>query len=429
MGLRVSVKLMAACAVAALVSAPASAQELSGEITVWSWDIGASSLEAVVAGFNAKYPNVKVTVEDLGNGAVHDKALAGCAAGGEGLPDILSLQNFRVESYATRYPDCFANLTELGYDDAMKAGFAPFKLPELQVGDVAYAMPWDTGPVVMFYRRDYYENAGVDPATIKTWDDFIAAGKLVAAANPGVAMSMADLNGEGEWFNMLSTEQGCDYFAPDGQSITMAQPGCVAALEKLKEMKDAGALVAGSWGEKIQAAQAGTVASHLFGAWFEGTIRTSAPDQSGKWGVYEMPSLTADGPRAANLGGSALAIPNNSNNKAAAFAYLSYALGTSEGQVTMLKEFGLVPSLLSALDDPFVTSAQEYWGGQAIWSDVLATLPRIIPGRGTAFASDAASAYMSQQVRYLNGEVADATTALEAAAHETAAATGLPIAQ
>ncbi len=129
-------------------------------------------------------------------------------------------------------------------------------------------------------------------------------------------------------------------------------------------MADAGILVAGNWDERIQAIRAETVASQLFGGWYEGTIRSNAPEQEGLWGVYEMPSVTDDGPRAANLGGSALAITNASDNKEAAWAYVNYTLGTNEGQVTMLREYGLVPSLLSALDDPYVEEGQPFWGDQ-----------------------------------------------------------------
>ena len=135
-------------------------------------------------------------------------------------------------------------------------------------------MPWDSGPVVMFYRRDFYEKAGVDPAGIKTWDDFIAAGKKVMEANPGVVMTQGDLNGDTEWFRMLANEQGCGYFSGDAQSITVNQPACVAALDKVKEMVDAGLMTAANWDEKIQSNNAGTVASQLYGAWYEGT---SAP--------------------------------------------------------------------------------------------------------------------------------------------------------
>ena len=420
-----------ACAVAALATAVAgsAASAQSGEITVWSWNIAASSLKATIPGFNAKYPDVTVTVEDLGNQQVFDKTLAGCAAGGAGLPDVVSIENFEAEGFWGQFPDCFVDLKSLGYADDIAAGFPDFKRTELEADGKAFAMPWDSGPVAMFYRRDFYEKAGIDPASIKTWDDFVAAGKKIAEANPGVVMTNADFNGDSEWFRMISNEQGCGYFSSDGQSITINQPACVATLEKIKEMKDAGIITPANWPEKIQNNTAGAVATQMYGGWYEGTIRSESPDLSGKWGVYQMPSLTADGPRAANLGGSSLAIPASSDNKEAAWAFVNYALGTNEGQVTMLKEFGLVPSLLSALDDPFVKEPHPYWGDQAVWVDILSTLDQIAPSRGTAFLGDAEGIYRATQTRYFDGGYADAKAALDDAAQQIAAATGLPIAE
>ncbi|HEY8356551.1 MAG TPA: ABC transporter substrate-binding protein, partial [Ramlibacter sp.] len=345
------------------------------------------------------------------------------------LPDIVAVANENAENFWSQYPDCFVNLKTLGYTEEEQAGFPDFKRTELENGDIAYAMPWDSGPVAMFYRRDLYEAAGVDPVSITTWDDFIAAGKQISAANPGVVMGQADFNGDSEWFRMLSNEQGCGYFAPDGTSITINQPGCVLALTKIKEMKDAGTLSSANWDGKIQANQAGTVASQLFGAWYEGTIRTSDPEGLGKWGVYLMPSLTEDGPRAANLGGSALALTSASDVPEEAYAFLHYTLATNEGQVTMLKEFGLVPSLLSALEDPFVSEGLDYWGGQKIWQEILATLPKIRPDRGTPFKGDAESILRATQTRFLNGEYTDAKAALDDAANQISNATGLPVAQ
>ena len=291
-------------------------------------------------------------------------------------------------------------------------------------------MPWDSGPAVMFYRRDFYEKAGVDPESIATWDDFIAAGKKIMEANPGVVMTQGDLNGDTEWIRMLANEQGCSYFSDDGQSITVNQPACVAALEKLKEIVDAGLMTAADWTEKIQANNAGTVASQLFGAWYEGTIRSTSPeDQSGKWGVYLMPSLTADGARAANIGGSSLAIPTSSDNKEAAWAYVNYALGTNEGQVTMLREFGLVPSLLSALEDPFVAEPLPFWGDQPVWQVVLDRLEKIKPIRGTPFFADADEIVQVAQTAYLDGSFDSAQAALDDAANQIALVTGLPVAE
>lgn len=419
-----------ACAALALALTSGPAFAVSGELTIWSWNIAASSLESVVEGFNAKYPDVKVTVEDLGNQQVFDRLLAGCAAGGSGLPDVVSIENHEAEIFWAQFPDCFTDLKTLGYTDEIASGFPQFKRTELEVGDIAYAMPWDSGPAVMFYRRDFYEKAGVDPDSIKTWDDFIAAGKKVMEANPGVVMTQGDLNTDTEWTRMLANEQGCSYFADDGQSITVNQPTCVAALEKIKEIVDAGLMTAADWNEKIQANTTGIVASQLFGAWYEGTIRSTAPaDQAGNWGVYLMPSLTPDGARAANIGGSSLAIPASSDNKEAAWAYVNYALGTNEGQVTMLREYGLVPSLLSALEDPFVNEPLPFWGDQPVWQVVLDRLEKIKPIRGTPFFADADEIVQVAQTAYLNGSFDSAQAALDDAAQQIALVTGLPVAE
>src|SRR3989337_3089746 len=97
----------------ALGSGPAFAQ--SGEITSWSVNIGAASLKSTIPGFNKQFPDVKITVEDLGNQQTFDKMLAGCAAGGVGLPDIISVENHESESFWSPFPDCLPDLKTLGY--------------------------------------------------------------------------------------------------------------------------------------------------------------------------------------------------------------------------------------------------------------------------------------------------------------------------
>jgi lactose/L-arabinose transport system substrate-binding protein len=407
----------------------AQAQELSGDLTLWSWNVAASSLEEVAKGFMEQNPGVTVTVEDLGNGQVFDRMLASCAAGGADLPDIVTVENHESEIFWSQFPDCFADLKTLGYDDAAASRFPDFKRTELEPNGVAYAMPWDSGPVAMFYRRDYYEAAGVDPATIQTWEDFIAAGQKVQEANPDVVMTQGDLNGDTEWFRMVANEQGCGYFSNDAASITVNGPGCVAALDTIKQIYDAGLMTAANWDEKIQSNNAGTVATQMYGGWYEGTIRSTAPeDQAGQWGVYPMPSVTADGAHAANLGGSALAIANSSDAKEAAYAFLDYALGTNEGQVTMLQAYGLVPSLLTAVEDSYVQEAQPFWGGQTVWQTILETLPAINPSRGTPFFGDADAIVRTVQSEYLNSGYESAQAALDDAASQIELVTGLPVA-
>ena len=55
----------------------------------------------------------------------------------------------------------------------------------------------------------------------------------------------------------------------------------------------------------------------------------------------------------------------------------------------MMKYRGLVPALLSAVNDPYVKQDQPFWGGQKVWADMLATLPHIAPYDSTPYFTDA----------------------------------------
>ncbi|SMB97716.1 ABC transporter substrate-binding protein [Deinococcus hopiensis] len=410
-------------------SAAAQASNLSGTVTIWSWDVAAKALQSTVPSFNKKYPNVKVNVVDLGNQNVYDRGLAGCAAGGTDLPDVYSIENNEAEVFWARFPDCFTDLNTLGADKVAK-NFPAFKWTELTANGKRYAMPWDSGPVVLFYRRDLYQQAGINPTNIQTWDDFIAAGKKLNTKFGNKVRMATIANGQDdEWFRMLANQNGCFYFDNAATQVTINQAGCVTALNTIKKLNDAKVLATGDWGGQITNIKAGKTASAMYGAWYEGTIRSNAADQKGKWGIYLMPASKAGGVRAANLGGSALAIPSNSKNKEAAFAFLQHALGSTAGQVTMLKSEGLVPSLLAATKDPYVAQGQSFWGNQKVWQTILGTLGDVPQARGTQYFQDARQIMIVVQADYLKGKYKTAGEALNDAAKKISSATGLPVAK
>ena len=402
----------------------------SGEITVWSWNIAAEALEMLVPDFNKKYPDVKVTVVNMSHNDVRDRSLAGCAAGGADMPDVVTVENSgEAELYWNRFPDCFAKLNQFGVEK-YKDVFPAFKWTELTIGDDVYSLPWDSGPVFAFYRRDIYEQAGVDPNSIETWDDWIAAGQKIKEATGGkTKMAAMELGTDDEWFRMLANQASCWYYSPEGDSVIVNQPGCVKALETVKKIWDADLLAVGDWNGKLQNIKADAVAGAVWGGWYEGGIRSATPEQSGKWGGYPIPAYEPGGVRAANTGGSSLAITEGSPNKEAAWAFIEYALTTDEGQVSMFKNRGLIPSLLSAANSDFAKSPQEYWGGQPLWADMLATADKIPISRATQFYVDGRAIMKVIVNDYLTSDkYPSAQAALDDAAQQMSTASGLPVA-
>jgi lactose/L-arabinose transport system substrate-binding protein len=374
------------------------------------------------------HPGVQVDVQDLGNQNVYDRGLAGCAAGGLDMPDVYLVENNEAQVFWAQFPDCFVDLNTLGAG-SLKPEFPAFKWAELTAGDATFAIPYDSGPTAIFYRRDLYQQAGIDPNAIQTWDDFLAAGqKLNTAFDGNVKMGTIAKGQDDEWFRMLANEAGCFYFDNAGETITVNQPGCVTAMETMKKLWDGSVLLPGGWGEQIQFFQQGTEASAFFGSWYSGTIIANAPEQSGEWGVYLTPALTAGGVRASNLGGSALAIPSSSKNPQLAYDFITNALANPQNQIEILKNYGLTPSLLSTLNDPYLDEGVPYFGDQPIWKMILGTLGDVPAVVGTQYFQEARNVMIATVNDYLDGKYDSAQAALDTAARQIAQSTGLPIA-
>jgi hypothetical protein len=69
------------------------------------------------------------------------------------------------------------------------------RLAPYQAAGKQYAVDYHLGAVLAFYNKDLLDAGGVDPASIKTWDDYIAAGKKVQAAKPDVNFAAIDITG------------------------------------------------------------------------------------------------------------------------------------------------------------------------------------------------------------------------------------------
>lgn len=413
------------CMLGAFIS-PGCTRHHDHAVVVWAWDIAAAALQKLVPGFERSHPGQHVVVRDLGNSQVYERGMAGCAAGGIGMPDVYMLENSNAEAFWARFPAAFVDLSQYGAQDLVSS-FPAFKWTELTAGPKILAIPWDAGPVIVFYRRDLYAQAGIDPAQIQTWDDFLEAGKkMLAATHNRVRMGTIARGVDDEWFRMLASQNGSFYFDPSGQNITINSPGCVQALDTVKKLCDAGILASGGWTEQVQNIKSSTVAGALYGAWFEGSIRNNAPDEAGKWGVYLMPAMRRGGPRAANIGGSALAIPTSSAHKDVAYAFIRYAVAERASQVEMLQDDGLVPAYLPALDDPYVREPVKYWGNQPIWQLILGTLKEIPSTRATEFFAECRPIVATVVGDYLDGRYPSAQACLDEAAQQLSEATGLP---
>ena len=348
---------------------------LSGDLLIWSWDVALNFLSEVSETFMEQNPDLNIQCEEMGTDQVYNK-LTTSLASGSGLPDLVTIEGEQMPKFANKFPDSFVDLTErINKDD-----WLPIKLAEAtdSRGKIV-AYPWDAAPCMMFYRRDFYENAGVNPEEIKTWDQFIEAGKKITAANEGVAMVPLATSRRDHIYRIMLMQQNKFYFDDAGNSC-MDTPESIGAMEMTKKIYDAGITVNDtSWDDYVTSIKEGKVASVPDGIWMAGTIKDLSPEDSGKWGVMDMPQYSESTTGEASNGGSVLAIPASTQNVEAAIAFAEYTLTDLEN-VSKGLEVALYPSYVPAFELDDFNATDDYFGGQNVlgmFKDIGGRIPQV----------------------------------------------------
>ncbi|MFE0156632.1 ABC transporter substrate-binding protein [Nonomuraea sp. NPDC059007] len=395
--------------------------KVSGNIEIWSWDVAAKALQRLAPEFEKANPGVKVKVTDIGYDNAYDKITVGLKSGA-GLPDIITLEDTAVPGYAENFPGGLVDLTSVA--GKYKADFDPAKWKAASTAKGLYALPWDSAPVGLYYRRDYFEKAKVDPGSLATWDDAVKAGEKIKQAT-GKRLFVSDLS-TAAGFTTLLQQLGQGYFV-DGK-VAVNSTSAVRALTLLKTLKDKDLLQnEKGWDGRVTATKQGKAATQPTAAWWSGTLTADMPELSGKFGVVPLPAFDAGGSRTSANGGSALSITAQTKNQQTAWAFLDWMLASKERQVSMMRTEALFPAYLPALSDPLFDEPQPYFGGEKVnrmFADQVKQIPPVELTGDDKQAEELLKKAVSACL--LNGE--DPKTVLDSAAEQLAAATQREIA-
>lgn len=337
-------------------------EEISGTIEVGGWPSGDDAFEAALEGFNEQYPNVEVELVFTDTTA-HHQSLQTALAAGSGAPDVAMVEGAYIAQY--RNSSALANLYDLGAEE-LKDDFVEFKWNQAisDDGTKMVALPWDLGPTLYYYRTDVFEEVGLptDPDEVaelmSTWDGVLEVAEKVSI--PGQRWFLPSAAYPYQWMFINR-----DYYDED-LNLQLERDGdldCLAACLKIRE--NGWDMNVDMWSAEAYAAYAaGTCVSVASGSWFSGFLKTDIdPDGAGHWGATVLPA----GMGATNWGGSFLVIPEQSENKEAAWAFVKYMLATTEGQNTMFKAVDYFPAYKPAWDaaPELYTDPDDYFGGQA----------------------------------------------------------------
>lgn len=263
---------------------------------------------------------------------------------GTGAPDLCDVEISKFAQFMLGDPSqSFESLNDVV--EPYKDSLVQSRLDIYSKDGKIYGCPTHVGATVMFYNTEILDEAGVDYKTIKTWDDYRAAGKKVVDAT-GKMMGVAETSAM--WtLSALLAQQKSDYTTPDGEP-NVNTPEAIRAVTLIQDMLKDGIIEVCPGGqpdteEGYGYINQGSVASFAMPMWFMSRFTSYMPDLKGKFAIAPIPVLEEGMPRSVGLGGTGTVITKTAKDPQLAKEWLAWAKLSEEGAAQIWNILGFDP--------------------------------------------------------------------------------------
>lgn len=355
---------MAACDKKSSVNDPQN-EDLFGKIIVWSEKDSLNSLKFTGENFKKLYPKVQIEYVNVDKDKLYNKIISGFASN-SGLPDVFSIKDDSIQMFVNKFPDGFLDISSTV--NPIKGKFLSSKILQCGVNGKFFAIPWDTSPVAVFYRKDIFKKADVFPEDIKTWQDYITAGKTILANTGGFTkMLPMDEKNDDLLFSEMLNQLNTGYFDKDGKPVLNSE-NSIKSMEIIRKMDEAGLIYNTDGLATLKICiKNGTIATLPYGSSYAKIITENAPEQSGNWGVMKLPAFEPGGNNVASLGGSSIMITKASKNKKVALKFAEFAMTDSASLIEGFNKYGTLPAYTSFYDTDNFSKGVTFFDNQKIW--------------------------------------------------------------
>lgn len=341
-------------------------------LTIWAWDDNFNVKAANLAkeSYQKEHKDVQVNVVSMAQADIVQTLNTALSSGTyNGLPNIVLIEDYRIQNYLTAYPGELRDLSA-----SVKAqDFMDYKLGVMTDGEKIYGVPFDSGVAALFYRTDYIEEAGFTKDDMKdlTWSRYIEIGKAVKEKT-GKNLLTLDPSDLGQ-IRMMMQSAGEWYVKQDGKTVNIQDNEVLKeAVKTYKQIMESGitAQVSG-WDPFVSAFQKGDVASVPTGCWIAPTV-SAASDQSGKWAVAPLPRLdnVSTSRNTSNIGGASWYVLDKVGDSKLAEDFLAKTFASDVSLMNDLAaQISLVSTLKASSEAENYKKPSEFYGGQEIFKD------------------------------------------------------------
>lgn len=323
----------------------------AAELTFWNGFTGPDrpTIEALAAEFTAANPDLPVTMDIMPWDSLMQKLLSSLASGSG--PDVVAinfayLPQFAKSGYIMDLTDQLTAANDLdpaNWSDGLKS--------VLQVDGRYYATPMNYATLMMYYNKDLFTAAGLDPNNPpKTWDEWIAAIKATTktGGDAQYGLTLPDHETIPNW-PILLWGNGAD-IVKDGKA-GLADPKAVEALKLWSDLvvndKISPTGLTGAEADKLF--ETGKAAMGVTGPWMTNGFTAAGLN-------YDVAPIPAGPAGPVTLGDTVVLLVNkNTDDPAAAIKFLAH-WNSKASQLRIANETGFPPSRTDLAGSPELTN-------------------------------------------------------------------------
>jgi len=221
----------------------------------------------------------------------------------------------------------------------------------MQFGGQYVCMATQPKPKLWFYRTDLFDNAGIDPAEVKTFEDYMEAGQKFIDANPGhFFYNLGAQPIHYRYSQWMSHDEICMANA-DGTFNITSDERFAKMYEEFEEMYHADCCFQTSdfsadWQPGFEDE---SICGWIVGSWGINWVSKMAPEQGGLWTFTVSPEHTRYG---SDAGGGTYAIPKIAAHPDEAWEVMEAIILETKGAVLRWQwKSGLFPVTKTAAEE------------------------------------------------------------------------------
>ncbi|CDQ38416.1 MULTISPECIES: ABC transporter substrate-binding protein [Virgibacillus] len=338
---------------------------------------------------------IKLTAETYPYDQMHNNLLLALQSG-KGAPDIADIELSRYANYLQGEPQLepMNEYVEPVLEESVTSRF------ELYAKDGNYyGIPTHVGATVMYYNTEIMDQAGVDIDEIKTWDDFVEAGKKVVENTDSVMWNVGTGDFLMDFWPMIS-QQNSDFFNEDGEVILDNETNSktLQFLHDIIYEENIAELTPGAMNQSEEFygyMNDGGAASILAPLWYMGRFIDNMPDLEGKIAIRPMPAWEDGGNRSAGMGGTGTVVTNQTEEAELAKEFLAFTKLSEEGNKNLWTVLGFDPPRWNVWESEAVRQDNKYYHyfGTGIFDTLLDLKDEINELNITEYTPDVSTEY------------------------------------